>query len=201
MYLGLLPLMSLTTLNFIYFFPSFRFAEGLLPCLETWLKPTPYIEIMKTGKQDPVGEQSMRKWIIVMCGFFLSFLTDGVRFSFGLTYKELLAEFVKGKGATASTGSLMFATMNFSGIIAKLTLTYEFMRLYLPKDKQMKWLIFYSIGRSQHDVNNYYTKDKHLKEVRGYKMEEFTEELFGCCFSLLSTRSMHINTRQTISVF
>ena len=56
------------------------------------------------------------KWVIVFASFFLSFLTDGIRFSFGLTYKELLAEFNAGKGATAGIGSLMFGMMNFTGI-------------------------------------------------------------------------------------
>ena len=62
-----------------------------------------------------VSDHSKWKWVVVMCGFFLCFLTDGVRFSFGLTYKELLEEFNEGKGATAGIGSLMFAMMNFSG--------------------------------------------------------------------------------------
>ena len=55
------------------------------------------------------------KWVIVCCGFFLGFLTDGIRFSFGLTYKEWLEEFNKGKGVTAGIGSLMFSMVNVSG--------------------------------------------------------------------------------------
>ena len=71
------------------------------------------ITMVKRGRL--TADHSIWKWVIVICGFFLSFLTDGVRFSFGLTYKELLEEFNKGKGATAGIGSLMFAMMNFSG--------------------------------------------------------------------------------------
>ena len=44
-----------------------------------------------------VSDHSKWKCVVVMCGFFLSFLNDGVRFSFGLTYKELLDEFNKKK--------------------------------------------------------------------------------------------------------
>ena len=57
------------------------------------------------------------RWVVVFAAFLLSLLTDGVRFSFGLLYKELLVDFNKGKGATAGIGSLMFGTMNFSGKI------------------------------------------------------------------------------------
>ena len=57
------------------------------------------------------------RWVIVIAAFILSLIMDGIRFSFGLIYKELLTNFQKGKGATAGIGSLMFATLNFTGIL------------------------------------------------------------------------------------
>ena len=65
--------------------------------------------------QDP--DNPKWKWVIVGCGFFLGFLTDGIRFSFGLTYKEWLVDFNYGKGLTAGIGSLMFAMVNVAGKI------------------------------------------------------------------------------------
>ena len=61
------------------------------------------------------------RWVVVFAAFLLSLLTDGVRFSFGLLYKELLVDFNKGRGVTAGIGSLMFGTMNFSGKVSVYT--------------------------------------------------------------------------------
>ena len=55
------------------------------------------------------------RWVVVSSAFIVSLLTDGIRFSFGLIYKELLAAFSEGKGATAGIGSLMFGILNFTG--------------------------------------------------------------------------------------
>ena len=55
------------------------------------------------------------RWVVVSSAFIVSLLTDGIRFSFGLIYKELLADFSEGKGATAGIGSLMFGFLNFTG--------------------------------------------------------------------------------------
>ena len=55
------------------------------------------------------------RWVVVSSAFIVSLLTDGIRFSFGLIYKELIAAFSEGKGATAGIGSLMFGIENFTG--------------------------------------------------------------------------------------
>uniref|UniRef100_A0A182IUD1 Major facilitator superfamily (MFS) profile domain-containing protein n=1 Tax=Anopheles atroparvus TaxID=41427 RepID=A0A182IUD1_ANOAO len=56
-------------------------------------------------------------WVVVFASFMISLIMDGVSFSFGLIYTELLAYFGESKSKTAWIGSLFIAVPLLSGPI------------------------------------------------------------------------------------
>ena len=55
------------------------------------------------------------KWVVLTCAFCNYVLIDGVRFSFGVLYVELLNTFRAGKGETAWIGSVQIGIFNLAG--------------------------------------------------------------------------------------
>lgn len=56
-------------------------------------------------------------WVIVFCSFILCMVADGVSFSFGLLYPELLNEFGASSSATSWIGSLFVSVPLLTGKI------------------------------------------------------------------------------------
>ncbi|XP_046402307.1 uncharacterized protein LOC124168217 [Ischnura elegans] len=57
-------------------------------------------------------------WVVVFASFFVNLIADGITFSFGVLYVELLRYFRQGKSKTAWIGSLFMAMPLLSGPIA-----------------------------------------------------------------------------------
>lgn len=57
-------------------------------------------------------------WVIVFAAFMVNLIADGITFSFGVIYVELLKYFGEGKAKTAWIGSLFMAMPLLSGPIA-----------------------------------------------------------------------------------
>ncbi|EDS33475.1 monocarboxylate transporter [Culex quinquefasciatus] len=57
-------------------------------------------------------------WVVCFASFMVNLIADGVTFSFGVLYVELLSYFGEGKGKTAWVGSLFMAMPLLSGPIA-----------------------------------------------------------------------------------
>ena len=57
-------------------------------------------------------------WVIVAASFVIHLIADGITFSFGVIYAELLDYFQESKGYTAVIGSLFMATPLLSGPLA-----------------------------------------------------------------------------------
>uniref|UniRef100_A0A182VRL4 Major facilitator superfamily (MFS) profile domain-containing protein n=1 Tax=Anopheles minimus TaxID=112268 RepID=A0A182VRL4_9DIPT len=57
-------------------------------------------------------------WVVVFASFMVNLIADGVTFSFGVMYIELLAYFGEGKGKTAWVGSLFMAMPLLCGPVA-----------------------------------------------------------------------------------
>lgn len=57
-------------------------------------------------------------WVVVAASFVIHLIADGITFSFGVIYAELLDYFQESKGYTAVIGSLFMATPLLSGPLA-----------------------------------------------------------------------------------
>ena len=57
-------------------------------------------------------------WVIVAASFVIHLIADGITFSFGVIYAELLDYFQESQGYTAVIGSLFMATPLLSGPLA-----------------------------------------------------------------------------------
>ena len=55
------------------------------------------------------------KWIVLLCAFCTYLIVDGVRFSFGILFVELLDAFKSDKSETAWVGSLQVGLTNLGG--------------------------------------------------------------------------------------
>ena len=55
------------------------------------------------------------RWLVLACAFCNYVLIDGVRFSFGVLYVELLDAFGSGKSETAWIGSVQIGMFNLLG--------------------------------------------------------------------------------------
>ena len=64
---------------------------------------------MHVKPQNLLVRQSNWKWLIVFSAFLLTFLTDGIRMSVGVIFKDLLETFEEDKGKTAAIGSVSLA--------------------------------------------------------------------------------------------
>jgi len=49
-------------------------------------------------------------WVVTIASFFINMIIDGVAYTFGLLYGELLDEFKAGRSKTALVGSLLIGT-------------------------------------------------------------------------------------------
>lgn len=62
-------------------------------------------------------------WIIVIAAFFISLISDGISFSFGILYTELLAHFDASKSLTSWIGSVFYGTCMIGGPLASALAT------------------------------------------------------------------------------
>ena len=62
-------------------------------------------------------------WIIVISAFFISLISDGISFSFGILYSELLAQFEESKSLTSWIGSVFYGTCMIGGPLASALAT------------------------------------------------------------------------------
>lgn len=62
-------------------------------------------------------------WIIVVAAFFISLISDGISFSFGILYTELLAHFEESKSLTSWIGSVFYGTCMIGGPLASALAT------------------------------------------------------------------------------
>ena len=62
-------------------------------------------------------------WIIIVSAFFISLISDGISFSFGILYTELLAQFEESKSLTSWVGSLLYGTCMIGGPLASALAT------------------------------------------------------------------------------
>ena len=54
-------------------------------------------------------------WMVVFAYFWISVITDGIRYSFGVMFISLLEAFGRGNGETAWVGGLLAGTTNVVG--------------------------------------------------------------------------------------
>ena len=54
-------------------------------------------------------------WTIVAAFFLTEIIIDGIRFSYGIIFVDLLEEFKTGKGETALIGSIITGVLNMLG--------------------------------------------------------------------------------------
>ncbi|KAK3601880.1 hypothetical protein CHS0354_041814 [Potamilus streckersoni] len=62
-------------------------------------------------------------WMIVLAAFFINFIIDGIGFSFGVLYTELLSEFGESKSYTSWVGSLFYGMSLIFGPVASALAT------------------------------------------------------------------------------
>ena len=66
-------------------------------------------------RQDQVHKHWYDKWIVLLCAFCTYVIVDGVRFSFGILFVDLLETFKSGKSETAWVGSVQIGLTNLGG--------------------------------------------------------------------------------------
>lgn len=69
----------------------------------------------QTFRQPPDGGYG---WVVVFASFLISLIADGISFSFGMIFVELIKFFKETKSKTAVVGSLFFAMPLLAGPIA-----------------------------------------------------------------------------------
>ena len=82
------------------------------------------------GKKQPEIPDGGFGWVVVVASFIISLIGDGIAFSFGLIYSELLAYFKESKAKTAWIGALFLAVPLLAGpVLSNLVDTYGCRRM------------------------------------------------------------------------
>jgi hypothetical protein len=71
------------------------------------------------GKEQKIDKESRYGWVVVMATFFISLIVDGLFYSFGILFVELLEYFQQERSSTVAIGSIMFGFMYLIGNINK----------------------------------------------------------------------------------
>ncbi|XP_060582252.1 monocarboxylate transporter 12-like [Ruditapes philippinarum] len=70
------------------------------------------------GRENKIDKESRYGWVVVMATFFISLIVDGLFYSFGILFVELLEYFQQERSSTVAIGSIMFGFMYLIGPVA-----------------------------------------------------------------------------------